>query len=54
MILKIKSIMSFFIEYMIIDSIYIGIDNGNGCIKVLFSKGLIIKIKFLIYYLSNE
>ena len=51
---KIKSIMSSPTEHMITDSIYIGIDNGNGRIKALSSKGLTTKIKSLIYYLSNE
>ena len=51
---KIKSIISSPKEHMITDSICIGIDNGNGRIKALSSKGLTTRIKSLIYYLSNE
>ena len=54
MISKIKSIVSSPTEQMMPDSICIGIDNGNGRVKALSSKGLTTKFKSLIHYLSSE
>ena len=54
MISKIKSIVNSPTEQMMPDSICIGIDNGNGRVKALSSKGLTTKLKSLIHYLDSE
>ncbi|NET30339.1 ParM/StbA family protein [Okeania sp. SIO1I7] len=49
-----KNLNSSHAEQMIPDSISIGIDNGNGRIKAISSKGLTARIKSLIHYLDSE
>lgn len=51
---KIKNHTSSHAEQMIPDSICIGIDNGNGRIKAISSKGISTRFQSLIHYLDSE